>query len=176
VFGDAFDAEGLWPAPDDPSTRSEPRRWVWAAMTPDERQQRMRELRLWVAWLRREHELHNDLPECWYRHRHAREILTALYLGWIRTYAAPQPPASPLAEADWINTLRALSSYLRLGSCAAGGHAPPPDRDTVIAAAASEAEEDFELYLATSREMTDPARHPAEAEARRLADEDNPPL
>lgn len=174
---DQFDSPaGLWPPPEEPRQRPEPRRWIWAAMKPKDRQQRIRELQVWVAWLRREHEQHNDIPACWYRHRHARNILTALYLGWVRTYAAPQPPASPLAEADWINTLLALIPRLNLASCAASVHSPPPDRDAAAAALQRDAEEDFELYLATAEEMTGPAQHPAQAEARRLQEEANPPL
>jgi hypothetical protein len=175
MFDPLGQPEGLWPAPKT-ARHSEPRRWVWAAMQPRDRRARLREIAVWVDWLRRTFQLHNDVPPCWFRHPSAREIITALYLGWVRTYAAPQHPSGPLAEADWINTLFALAPRLHLASCVANGHQPPPDRDAAAAALQKNTGEDFELYLAASEEMTGPARHPAEAEARRLAEEANPRL
>ncbi|WP_244297913.1 hypothetical protein [Streptomyces griseoflavus] len=60
---------------------------------------------------------------------------------------------------------------MKLPACD-GGHQkpplpPPPD---------PKAEEEWELYLATSADITDPARHPAEAEVRRMTAELDLPL
>lgn len=162
----------LWPTvPPTPAETPPPRRWVWVAMPPDERQDRLRELRTWVQWLRHTAELHNDIPPCWYRHRWTREMLTALYLGWLRTYEGEKTPGRELAEADWINTLLALKPHMKLPACA-GGHQepplpPPPDPG---------ADEEWELYLATSADTTAPATHPAEAEVARMNAELDPPL
>ncbi|MYZ33639.1 hypothetical protein GT002_00475 [Streptomyces sp. SID4917] len=139
-------------------------------MEPAERRQRLRELAGWVDWLRRTFELHNQIPSCWYQHPPVVEHLTALYTGWIRTYAGEQEPGRELAEADWINTLHAFTPRLQLAACATGTHEPlplppPPGAEAV-----------FEMYLATSDTTTAPARHPAEAEALRLALAADPPL
>lgn len=115
----------LWPthSPEEPS---EQQRWVWSAMEPAERQERLRELAVWVDWLRTTFELHNSIPTCWYRHSPVVEHLTALYAGWIRTYAGEQVPGRELAEVDWINALHALTPRLQLAACAAGQHEEPP--------------------------------------------------
>ncbi len=159
----------LWPAT--PSAAPEPRRWVWSAMPPAERRTRLRELRTWVEWLRHTAELHNEIPPCWYRHRWVKEHLTALYLGWLRTYEGEPTPGRDLAEAEWINTLHAFRPYLKLPACVSGHQEPPPPPPP-----SPGAEDEFEMYLATSADTTDPARHPAEAEARRMAAEPVLPL
>lgn len=77
----------LWPAtPSAPGTALELRRWVWSAMSLPERHARLRELRAWADRLRHTAELHDEIPPCWYCHRRVREMLTALYLGRLRTY------------------------------------------------------------------------------------------
>ncbi|WP_245173472.1 hypothetical protein [Streptomyces aureus] len=165
------DPAALWPAtPSTPGTALELRRWVWSAMPPPERRARLRELRTWVEWLRHTAELHNEIPPCWYRHRWVREMLTALYLGWLRTYEGERPPGRELAEAEWINTVHAFRQYMRLPACVSGHQdppVPPPNPQT---------DQEWELYLATSTDTTDPAVHPAEAEIRRMAAELDPPL
>lgn len=149
----------LWPthSPEEPS---EQQRWVWSAMEPAERQERLRELAVWVDWLRTTFELHNSIPTCWYRHSPVVEHLTALYAGWIRTYAGEQVPGRELAEVDWINALHALTPRLQLAACAAGQHEEPPPMPRERPGAA----DDFETFLETSRSTTERARHPAEAE------------
>lgn len=173
------DPASLWPDPPPadgeeklgkkPLPPPPPRRWVWEAMAPDERRQRLRELGEWVAWLRRTFELHNQLPPCWYQHPPVVEHLTALYIGWVRTYAAPTEPQG-LAEAEWLNTLHALLPRLGLATCAAGTHdaAPIPPRP--------HEDENFAVYVAAAPRMDQPPRHPATAEMRRLAKAANPPL
>ncbi|MEU2389590.1 hypothetical protein [Streptomyces sp. NPDC007369] len=117
----------LWPPP--PGARQTyPRRWVWAAMDPAERRSRMRELGAWVDWLRTAFELHNVITPCWYRHTAVVEHLTALYAGWLRTYAGETEPGRDLAEADWIHTLHAFTPHLKLPACATGTHQDPPPR------------------------------------------------
>lgn len=168
----------LWPAPTPaPGQKKKqkkppPRRWVWAAMTPPERRARLKELATWVDWLRSTFELHNQIPPCWYRHPAVIEHLTALYVGWVRTYAGEQSPGRELSEAEWINTLHALTPRLQLATCATGIHTDPPPPIP----AKPDAVEEFETYLATSDTTTQGARHPAEAEVRRLAMELDPPL
>lgn len=129
--------------------------WIWAAMSPPERRARLRELRTWVDWLRHTAELHNDIPPCWYRHRWIREMLTALYLGWRRTYEEAPTPGRDFAEADWISTVHTLRPHLKLPACVGGHQEPPPPPPPLPGA-----EEDFETYLLTSPETTEPARHP----------------
>jgi hypothetical protein len=162
----------LWPAaPPAQSTAPEPRRWVWSAMSPPERRARLRELHIWVAWLRHTAELHNEIPTCWYRHRWVKEMLTALYLGWLRTYEGEKAPGRELAEAEWINTVHAFKPHMKLPACVSGHQEPPPPPPPNPSA-----ESEFELYLATSSATTDPAHHPAEAEVRRMLAELDPPL
>ncbi|MET9595678.1 hypothetical protein ABZY45_32840 [Streptomyces sp. NPDC006516] len=158
-MSDLDNPASLWPTM--PSeAQPEPQRWVWAAMDPMDRQQRLRELATWVDWLRATFELHHSIPPCWYRHPPVVEHLTALYAGWIRTYAGEQVPGRELAEADWINTLHAFTPRLQLAACAGGRHEVPPPIPSARAGAA----EEFESYLQVSRATTEPAWHPAEAE------------
>ncbi|MFI8105403.1 hypothetical protein [Streptomyces sp. NPDC086023] len=132
-------------------------------MEPPERRARMRELAVWVDWLRTTFELHNQLAPCWYRHPAVVEHLTALYAGWLRTYAAEQPPAGPLAEADWINTLHAFTPRFHLAACATGRHQEPPPP----VPPPPDAADAFHLYLSVSDATTAPATHPAAAELER---------
>lgn len=171
-MSDDLDPAQLWPptttAPAEPA---EPPRWVWDAMEPPERQDRLRELRIWVNWLRITFELHNQIPECWYRHKPVREVLTALYVGWIRTYAGQQAPGRELGEADWINALYNITPRLQLATCATGAHEPPP-----LPPPLPGVREAFTAYLSASDDMTAPPRHPAAAEIDRLAHAADPPL
>ncbi|MEU1125532.1 hypothetical protein ABZ371_18690 [Streptomyces sp. NPDC005899] len=93
------------------------------------------------------------------------EHLTALYAGWIRTYAGEQAPGRELAEADWINTLHAFTPRLQLAACATGTHQAPPAAPPVPPGA----EYDFDGYLDSSEAMNGPAAHPAAAEMLRQA-------
>ncbi|MEV6312607.1 hypothetical protein AB0M10_28975 [Streptomyces sp. NPDC051840] len=146
----------LWPDLT-PEPQPEPQRWVWSAIEPTERRQRLRELAEWADWLRTTFELHNTIPRCWYRHPPVVEHLTALYAGWIRTYAGDRPPGRELAEADWISTLHAFLPRLQLAACAGGRHEPPPPLPQSDPGAA----DDFESFLHTSGTAMAPARHPA---------------
>ncbi|MFK0258493.1 hypothetical protein [Streptomyces sp. NPDC090445] len=132
----------LWPSPPGTAT-PDPHRWVWAAMDPDERRIRMRELATWVDWLRTTFELHNVITHCWYRHPPVVEHLTALYTAWTRTYTGETEPGRELAEADWIHTLYAFMPRLQLPACATGTHHNPPPRIPHPA----DTEADFALYL-----------------------------
>ncbi|WP_331756603.1 hypothetical protein [Streptomyces sp. NBC_01568] len=162
----------LWPTPPGAAQKAEPQRWVWAAMEPRERRIRMRELGGWVDWLRRTFELHNTVTHCWYRHPAVVEHLTALYAGWMRTYAGEEAPGRELAEADWINTLHAFAPRLQLAACATGTHQEPP----LIVPPPARSHEDFELYLKLSDATSAPAVHPAAAELSRHEAELNAPL
>ncbi|WP_326771124.1 hypothetical protein OG978_47950 (plasmid) [Streptomyces sp. NBC_01591] len=166
-MSDAFDnPASLWPAPP-AAAEPEPQRWVWEAMDPPEWRERMRELATWVEWLRRTFELHNNIPPCWYRHPPVVEHLTALYVGWVRTYAGEQAPGRELAEADWINTLHNFTARLQLAACAGGRHQEPPP----LVPPPPGADEAFEVYLLTAEATTTAAAHPAAAElARRTAE------
>ncbi|MEU1217149.1 hypothetical protein ABZ424_33120 [Streptomyces sp. NPDC005790] len=168
-MSDLDNPASLWPAM--PSeAQPEPQRWVWAAMDPMDRRQRLRELAAWVDWLRATFELHNSIPPCWYRHPPVVEHLTALYAGWIRTYAGEQVPGRELAEADWINTLHAFTPRLQLAACATGMHQAPPPAPPVRPGG----EEELEVFLQTSRSTNAPAWHPAEAELDRRRAEADP--
>ncbi|MFD9631960.1 hypothetical protein [Streptomyces violascens] len=163
----------LWPTPPGTAAKAkpEPQRWVWAAMEPAERRARLGELAVWVDWLRVTFELHNQIPPCWYRHSPVVEHLTALYAGWLRTYAGEQTPGRELAEADWINTLHNFVPRLQLAACANGRHQDPPARVPEPGAA-----EAFTLFLVTAEATTTAAAHPAAAELTRRTAELNAPL
>ncbi|MBT1187673.1 hypothetical protein HET69_27700 [Streptomyces sp. CJ_13] len=141
-------------------------------MDPPERRIRMRELGGWVDWLRKTFELHNTITHCWYRHSAVVEHLTALYTGWMRTYAGEEAPGRELAEADWINTLHAFVPRLQLAACATGTHQEPP----LVVPPPSGSDEAFELYLTLSDATTAAATHPAAAELGRREAELNAPL
>lgn len=169
---DPLNPADLWAPPPGAAHAPEPQRWVWSAMEPAERRTRLRELAVWVDWLRTAFELHNKITHCWYRHSAVVEHLTALYAGWTRTYAGEQAPGRELAEADWINTLHAFVPRLQLAACATGTHQDPPP---LIPAPAGSAEA-FEEHLAHSDTVNAPASHPAAAELSRHEAELNAPL
>ncbi|MFC9295766.1 hypothetical protein ACFTWH_10850 [Streptomyces sp. NPDC057011] len=171
-MSDPLNPADLWPMPPGAPQQTEPQRWIWAAMDPKERRTRMRELGGWVDWLRRTFELHNTITHCWYRHSAVVEHLTALYAGWMRTYAGDEAPGRELAEADWINTLHAFVPRLLLAACATGTHQEPP----LIVPPPSGNDEAFELYLKLSDATSASALHPAAAELNRREAELNAPL
>lgn len=142
-----------------------PRRWVWTAMTPGDRQQRLLELAPWVDWLITHHHLHRKIPRCWYRdgHEPVLEILTALYLGWVRTYAGDPARTGTLGEIAWIKELHLLTPFLAAPAYDAGHQEPPPRPGPT-----GEALSDW-LDNDPDRIAADPY-HPAETEANRLAD------
>ncbi|MEU3907705.1 hypothetical protein AB0F20_28435 [Streptomyces goshikiensis] len=171
-MSDPLNPADLWPMPPGAARKPEPQRWVWAAMDPPERRIRMRELGGWVDWLRKTFELHNTITHCWYRHSAVVEHLTALYTGWMRTYAGEEAPGRELAEADWINTLHAFVPRLQLAACATGTHQEPP----LAVPPPSGSDEAFELYLMLSDATSASAVHPAAAELGRREAELNAPL
>ncbi|MEU8828911.1 hypothetical protein [Streptomyces sp. NPDC048636] len=160
------DPASLWPELPELEEESAAYGWVWTAMTPAERRAKMRELAEWVEWLRTTFELHNQIPQCWYRHPPVREHLTALYAGWMRTYCQPAP-GRDLAEAEWLSILHGFLPRLHVASCANGTHHEAPPRPAVR----PEAQEEFEEYLTASEFGTADSAHPAEAEALRQATE-----
>lgn len=124
--------------------------WVWEAMDPEVRRERLRELAGWTAWLVRTFPK-VTVPPCWWRHADVREYLTALYAGWVRTYSGE--PQRDLAEAEWISTLNSLAPDLEVKMCSAGRHEDAP----VMSWTSEGLEED----LALSALGTLPAVHPA---------------
>lgn len=133
--------------------------WVWEAMAPEARRERLRELARWADWLVRTFPK-VVVPPCWWRHSDVREHLTALYTGWVRTYSGE--PQRDLAEAEWISTLHSLAPHLEVKMCAAGRH-----EDAPVMAWSSEGLEDS---LVLSELGTLPAAHPAtDGTARLLA-------
>ncbi|MFD9374123.1 hypothetical protein ACFWBH_01065 [Streptomyces sp. NPDC059999] len=170
---DSLNPADLWPMPPSGAApQAGPQRWVWSAMEPPERRIRMRELAGWVDWLRSTFELHNTISHCWYRHSAVVEHLTALYTGWMRTYAGEEVPGRELAEADWINTLHTLTPRLKLAACATGTHQDPP----LVVPPPAGSDTDFELYLTLSDAMSLEAAHPGAAELDRREAELNAPL
>lgn len=143
-----------------------PRRWVWTAMQPEDRRQRLEELGAWVDWLIERHQLHRKVPRCWYREGHEKtlEILTALYLGWLRTYAGDPAKVATLGELAWQKDLKAVTPDLAAPACD-NGHEDPPARKAPTGEALASWLDDDPHWLSA------PPYHPAGAEATRLAAE-----
>ncbi|MFE2911401.1 hypothetical protein [Kitasatospora indigofera] len=139
-------------------------RWVWPAMRPEERRQRLEELAVWVDWLIERHQLHRKIPRCWYRDGHEKtlEYLTALYLGWARTYCGDPTKVSTLGELAWLKDLKAVIPDLAAPACDSG-HQEPPKRKKPTGEDLADWLDDDPDWVAA------PASHPAEAEANRLA-------
>ncbi len=134
--------------------------WVWEAMDPGLRRERLRELSVWVAWLVRTYPaVRQGLRPCWWRHRDVREVLTALYAGWVRTYTGE--PQRDLAEAEWISTLRSFAPDLQIKLCSASRHEEAP--------AETWSTQDLDMELDLSEVGTLPARHPAADAAARYS-------
>jgi hypothetical protein len=140
-----------------------PQRWVWAAMGSEEREQRLTELVEWVAWLVDTYELRNQVARCWFRHPRLVELVSALHIGWVRTYVGDPTKLTTRAELDWIKELYSLIPRLNSASCQAA-HLEPP-------AATYSMREAFDSWLAeTERPFLDaPRSHPAQAQAHKLA-------
>ncbi|MFD8083447.1 hypothetical protein ACFV4F_17310 [Kitasatospora sp. NPDC059722] len=145
-------------------TGTPPRRWVWSAMTPADRQQRLVELAPWVDWLITHHHLHRKIPRCWYRdgHEPVLEILTGLYLGWVRTYCGDPARTGTFGELAWIKELHSVTPYLAAPTCE-DGHQEPPPRKKPTGEALSDWLDDDPPRIAAA------PSHPAEVEANRLA-------
>ncbi|MGW9436711.1 hypothetical protein [Streptomyces sp. NPDC055607] len=140
-------------------------RWVWRAMEPEEREKRLLELTGWVDWLLTTHpKLHSKMPaKCWHRHEDIIEHLTALFLGWVRTYAGDPAKLSLRAEAEWLTSLHALTPHLGSPGCQANGtHQDPPPRSKPDGELLEQWMDDDPEFL------TAPAHHPAQAEVSRM--------
>ncbi|MET9933811.1 MULTISPECIES: hypothetical protein [unclassified Streptomyces] len=140
-----------------------PQRWVWADMEPAEREQRLTELVTWVDWLVETFELRSQVARCWYRHPRLIEHLSALFIGWVRTYAGDPTKLSVRAEIDWIKELHALVPRLNSASCQNKHIDPPPQLSSMAQA--------FDVWLAeTDRPFLDASRsHPAKEQISRMA-------
>lgn len=98
----------------------------WRSLPSGERGERWSELRIWVAWLRRELVLdHRVVPPCWYRHAALVSVLSALHDHWHYAY---DPLNSLLGPSDWHRTFVQLEQRLRDWSsrtgCTVGVHRP----------------------------------------------------
>lgn len=133
-------------------------------MDPDERVTRMEELKPWVDWLAATFpQVRSRLTRCWYQHDDVREVLTALYAGWIRTYAGDPTKISTLAELTWLKDLKAFLPDLVSPSCQASHQAPPPLGNTEQAQAA------FTHWLDEGAFLNEPRFHPAQAQVAKMA-------
>ncbi|MFD8385187.1 hypothetical protein ACFV2X_42845 [Streptomyces sp. NPDC059679] len=140
-------------------------RWVWRAMESDERETRLMELTGWVdEWLIKAHpKVHTKIPRCWQQHEDIIEHLTALFLGWVRTYAGDPGKLSLRAEIEWITSLHALTPHLSSPGCQTSNvHQDPPPR-------AMPDGEALEQWLDSEPGfLTAAPRHPAQAELSRM--------
>ncbi|MEU9480717.1 hypothetical protein [Streptomyces sp. NPDC048191] len=142
-----------------------PQRWVWSDMDPGDREKRLGELTLWVDWLIKTYDLRNQIARCWYQHTRIVEHLTALYIGWVRTYAGDPTKLGLRAEAEWIKDLYAFLPRLNSASCQTSHMESPKPQLT-------DGDEAFGEWLDEPPEfLTAPRAHPAKAQVARLARE-----
>ncbi|MFD8316291.1 MULTISPECIES: hypothetical protein [Kitasatospora] len=127
--------------------------WVFDAMEPAVRRERMNELRIWVTWLVRTQRKHAEITPCWYRHEDVRDRLAALFVAWVRVYSPGDKRDT--AEADWFLIMDRIVAGLQLKECTAARHHEPEERQF------AEREDEYLLYTKTSDAMTRPASHPA---------------
>ncbi|MDW8804351.1 hypothetical protein P1P68_05980 [Streptomyces scabiei] len=165
-MSDPTDLAVLAPAADDQQDKPEPiTRWVWRAMEPGDRETRLMELTGWVdVWLIKAHpKIHRKIPRCWHQHEDIIEYLTALFLGWVRTYAGDPAKLSTRAEIEWVSALHSLAPHLSSPGCEASNvHKPDPTRPKPDGEA-------LEQWMDTEPEfLTAPAHHPAQAEVSRM--------
>ncbi|GAA2627683.1 hypothetical protein GCM10010411_76070 [Actinomadura fulvescens] len=137
-------------------------RWVWAAMAPAERRHRLTEMKRWVEWLLAEYpRLSTKIPHCWYRHPEGLNRLTALYVGWVRTYveAANQRDSSLV---EWHDALDRVTERLGYPSrCVAeGAH---QEQHTAL----WRTDDHFHAWRGSSAGATHQQRHPTPQFARR---------
>lgn len=133
-------------------------RWVWTAMEPDERRERLARLEEWIAWLVEEYELRNDILPCWYRHSAALNRLTALYVSWVRIYVETSEQQRDLSQVEWHDALdRTIGKLEYPLACRDNGvhtepHTAPPTWNT---------DAEFRMWLGTSPTMISDVQHPA---------------
>lgn len=154
--------------PQDPGAPGESaalQRWVWVNMKAEERPERLAELALWVDWLAATFpEARPQIARCWYRHDSIRDHLTALYLGWARTYAGDPSKLGLRSEMEWVKEFHAFLPWLGSGSCRSG-HQDTPNPQLTDGEAYTKWVDSNPDFLAAS------AWHPAQAQAVRLAAE-----
>lgn len=124
--------------------------WVWVVMEPAVRRERLAELRTWVQWLVRTYPWTlTHLTPCWYQHKDVCELLTALFVSWVRTYS----PGSKrdTAEVEWIDALYRTVPRIALKECTAQKHTDPRVREF------RDYDRAFEIYSKVSDDMTDKA-------------------
>ncbi|WP_079185743.1 hypothetical protein [Streptomyces sp. NBRC 110465] len=127
--------------------------WVWEAMEPPVRRERLAELRTWVHWLVRTYPwTHAHVTPCWYEHKDVREHLTALFVSWVRTYT----PGSKrdTAEVEWIDALYRTMPRLSLQECGPQKHTEQRAREF------KDTDRVFEVHSKVSDDMTAAAQHP----------------
>lgn len=128
--------------------------WIWEVMEPPVRRERLAELRSWVQWLVRTYpSTLTHVTPCWYQHRDVRELLTALFVSWVRTYSPGDKRDT--AEVEWIDALYRTLPRVTLQECNAQKHTDPRVREF------KDSERVFEIHSKVSDDMTGPAlRHP----------------
>lgn len=129
--------------------------WVWEALDPEVRQDRLRALARWVDWVTTTYELADQIPPCWYRHPGAVARLTAAWVAWLRTYVE-DGPGRATALVEFHDALDRMVATLGLPKKCRQGlhHATGPDPGGSSGGG-------FEQWLATSTWARAPAEHPA---------------
>ena len=108
-----------------------PRPVAWARLDAEKAAAAWVDLDAWVRWLARRYALdHRDVPPCWFAHGHVVEELSALRTAHRASF---DPAGTPLAPAEWHQTLANTRARLQLWAsrtgCRPGEHrrdAPPP--------------------------------------------------
>lgn len=128
--------------------------WIWEVMEPAVRRERLAELRSWVQWLVGTYPWTlTHITPCWYQHKDVRELLTALFVSWVRTYSPGSKRET--AEVEWIDALYRTVPRMALQECNGQRHIDPRVRDF------KDSERVFEIHSKVSDDMTTPARtHP----------------
>lgn len=132
-------------------------------MDPADREQRLEELVTWVDWLVETFDLRSQVARCWYRHPRLIEHFSALFIGWVRTYAGDPTKLSTRAELDWIKELYALLPRLNSASCQTKHIDPPPQSYSMAEA--------FDQWLGEADRpfLDSPRSHPAKEQVGRMA-------
>ena len=89
----------------------------------------------WVDALVEGYQLHEQLPNCWYRHGSMVEELHALHLAWCGAYYGTHPmPTDPAFWHDHLERVLTRISRWDLRGCISGQHrdAPFPQPDPVL--------------------------------------------
>ncbi|MER6365852.1 hypothetical protein [Kitasatospora sp. NPDC001527] len=136
-------------------------RWVLSAMAPAERRQLLERMGEWLQWLVVEYdhlELGTRIPPCWYRHRGGRNVLLALYVGWVRTYVEPTDSQRENALIEWDDALNRVAGRLKFAvECLENGEHVEPHTTREP----WKVDDGFRVWLATDPMATAEADHPA---------------